>query len=768
MSIDEALRHAETRASTTTARTATSTRRSLRLRRRRGRASREADHVREDTSSSRATPTCRWSSTPPWPRRGPDGKLTLWSSHADAALRAPRAGEGARDAGRPHPRHRLPERRRLRRQERSVQPRDRGREAVDDDRAAGQDHAHPRGGLLLPPRPPPGAMWIKTGVQEGRHASPAMHFRTAARRRRVRQLRRGQPLLHGRAADGHLPRPALPLRRRARVHQQAALRPQARPRHARSRASPSECHIDKHLPRPGPRPRRVAAATTRWRPGTVTANQLQVAHHRPARVPASGGRSRAAGRSKCGKLPGAGRGVGIAGSAYISGAGLPIYWNDMPHSGVQIKLDRSGGVTVFCGSTDIGQGSDSMLAYVVAEELGIRPEDIRVVTADTDLTPVDLGSYSSRVTLMTGNAAIQAARRVREPIFEAAARRSSRCPRSGCGAARPPHLRRADPRAGCAFAEAVVLAEAATGTLGAVGSYTPPRSVAKWKGGGVGPTPDVLVLGGGGGALGRSRDRHHPRRQGLDRARHRPAINPVLVIGQVEGSVYMGLGRGADGGAGLPQGPAQDPVDARLQEPDHARDAAGGVDPGGDARPRGAVRRQGVRPGPAAARDPRRGQRAATTRWACAWTRCRSRPRRWWPRWKAATAARACPSSTTRRRSACRRWKRRAGGGAGGGPGPPFMATAAASGIHFRERAGWRVRRSIPQHECSAAAFQYFAPRTAREAARMLADFGPDAMAVAGGTDLFPNMKRRQFDAQGAGRRCAGSRAHPASAPTAR
>jgi CO/xanthine dehydrogenase Mo-binding subunit len=48
---------------------------------------------------------------------------------------------------------------------------------------------------------------------------------------------------------------------------------------------------------------------------------------------------------------------------------------------VQIKVDRGGGVAVFCGSTDIGQGSDSILAYIVAEELGIRPEDIRVVTA---------------------------------------------------------------------------------------------------------------------------------------------------------------------------------------------------------------------------------------------------------------------------------------------------------------------------------------------------------------------------------------------------
>jgi CO/xanthine dehydrogenase Mo-binding subunit len=112
-------------------------------------------------------------------------------------------------------------------------------------------------------------------------------------------------------------------------------------------------------------------------------------------------------KDKFRKLP-YGRGVGFAASAYISGAGLPIYWNKMPHSGVQIRLDRGGGITVFCGSTDIGQGSDSILVYAVAEEFGVNPNDVRVITADTDLTPVDLGSYSSRVTVMTGNAAIQA------------------------------------------------------------------------------------------------------------------------------------------------------------------------------------------------------------------------------------------------------------------------------------------------------------------------------------------------------------------------
>jgi CO/xanthine dehydrogenase Mo-binding subunit len=115
--------------------------------------------------------------------------------------------------------------------------------------------------------------------------------------------------------------------------------------------------------------------------------------------------------------------VGLACSSYLSGAGLPINWNDLPHTGVQLKLDRSGGVTVFCGATEIGQGSDDVLVAIVSEVLGVAPADVRAITGDTDLTPVDLGSYSSRVTLMMGNAAIQAAERARELIADAVARR---------------------------------------------------------------------------------------------------------------------------------------------------------------------------------------------------------------------------------------------------------------------------------------------------------------------------------------------------------
>ena len=240
------------------------------------------------------------------------------------------------------------------------------------------------------------------------------------------------------------------------------------------------------------------------------------------------------------KLP-YGKGIGIACSSYICGAGLPIYWNNMPQSGVQLRLDRQGGVCVMCGSTDIGQGSDSILAYIVAEVLGIDPFDIRVVTADTDLTPVDLGSYSSRVTLMTGNAAIQAAERARELLVMAVAEKLG-TPIENLSLAERRVFDVENPEVGVSFAEAVVLAESKFGTIGTVGSYSPPASAGKFKGAGVGPSPaysysaavaEVDVDPATGIVVVERIWIAHDIGQ---------SINPMLVMGQVEGSVYMGLG----------------------------------------------------------------------------------------------------------------------------------------------------------------------------------------------------------------------------------
>ncbi|HEX4441270.1 MAG TPA: molybdopterin cofactor-binding domain-containing protein [Thermoanaerobaculia bacterium] len=245
-------------------------------------------------------------------------------------------------------------------------------------------------------------------------------------------------------------------------------------------------------------------------------------------------------RERRGRMP-HGKGLGIACSSYLCGAGLPIYWNTMPQSGVQLKLDRGGGVTVFCGSTEIGQGSDSILASIVSEVLGVDPFDVKVVTGDTDLTPVDLGSYSSRVTLMTGHAAIQAAERARELLAQAVAAKLE-IPLARVALAEGRAFDAADPERGMSFPEAVVLAESKFGTLGTVGSYAPPPSAGRYRGAGVGPSPAYSYSAAvvevdvdpetGIYTVPKIWIAHDVGK----------CINPVLVMGQVEGSVYMGLG----------------------------------------------------------------------------------------------------------------------------------------------------------------------------------------------------------------------------------
>ena len=299
-----------------------------------------------------------------------------------------------------------------------------------------------------------------------------------------------------------------------------------------------EVHLDKICERLGRDP-------AEWRienavePGSLTANWMKVRtiglkECLEAVVAASGWKQRF-------RRLGRGRGLGIASSAYMCGAGLPIYFNDMPHSGVQLLLDRGGGVTVSCGAAEVGQGSDNVLAVIVAEVLGLHPADVRVVTGDTALGPVDLGSYSSRVTLMMGNAAVEAATRARERLAAAAAARLEvPAERIGFGEGRVFDV--SDPDRGLSFAEAVQRAEAAGGTVGTVGSYRPPPPPSRYKGGGVGPSPAysysaAVVEVEVDEATGVVRVAKVWIAHDIGRA-----LNPVLVRGQVEGSVYMGLG----------------------------------------------------------------------------------------------------------------------------------------------------------------------------------------------------------------------------------
>ncbi len=236
-----------------------------------------------------------------------------------------------------------------------------------------------------------------------------------------------------------------------------------------------------------------------------------------------------------------GRGVGVAGSCYISGTNYPIYPNEMPQSTVQLQVDRSGRVTVFCGASEIGQGSDSALAYIVAEELGVPLDYVRVLSADTDLTPVDLGAYSSRLTFMCGNACIDAARQIKKQVRQAVAEAWDCGPKQVALAGGWAFNVR-DTAQRVPISEAFNLAEARFGTLGAVGWYNTPKDIhGDYRGGTIGASPaysftaHVVEL------------EVDPETGFVDVKKiwiaHDcgRALNPVLVEGQMEGSAYMGF-----------------------------------------------------------------------------------------------------------------------------------------------------------------------------------------------------------------------------------
>ena len=236
-----------------------------------------------------------------------------------------------------------------------------------------------------------------------------------------------------------------------------------------------------------------------------------------------------------------GKGLGIAGSMYISGTNYCIYPNEMPQSAVQMRLDRSGRATVFCGVSEIGQGVESVLAYIVCEELGLELRDVRVVAADTDLTPVDLGSYSSRETFMAGNACLDAARSLRDRVAEAVAA-VWECGKHEVSLAGGVACCTRDPQAKCmSVREAFQLAEARFGTLGAVGWYQSPKLGGDYRGGTIGASPAYSFTA-------HVAEVDCDPETGFVQVRKLwvahdcgRALNPVTVEGQMEGSAYMGF-----------------------------------------------------------------------------------------------------------------------------------------------------------------------------------------------------------------------------------
>lgn len=239
-----------------------------------------------------------------------------------------------------------------------------------------------------------------------------------------------------------------------------------------------------------------------------------------------------------------GQGLGLGCGFYISGSNKPIHWDvpGMPQSTVHLKIDMDGGVTVHTGAAEIGQGSDTVAAICVAEVLGIGLDRIRVYSENSDTAPIDLGSYSSRVTYMMGNAARLAAEEIRRELQRAAADLTGGQPERFL-LQDESVFDASDPKKNVSFLDAVRKAMAEKGALIARGAFNATQIGGAFKGAAAGTAPaysmnayvaEVEV--------------------DLDTAIWKctkvwaahdcgKALNKLSVEGQIEGSIHMGLGQ---------------------------------------------------------------------------------------------------------------------------------------------------------------------------------------------------------------------------------
>ena len=267
-------------------------------------------------------------------------------------------------------------------------------------------------------------------------------------------------------------------------------------------------------------------------------------------------------QNKKGRLP-KGKGIGMACGFFVSGAGYPIYRSDTYHGTVMVKLTEDGGkALVYTASAEIGQGSDTTFAMIVAEALGIRLEDVRLESGDTDFG-VDLGAYSSRQTLMTGHAAKEAAEDVKRQVLEVLSRELNvpakdmdirdsiiwfRNQNVDFSDLRTRYVKEHrgwsdNPQTGpLTFTEASRIAYLAKGSIVGTGKYRPPQLGGKYKGAAVGTSPaygcsaqvaEVTVdMETGQITVDHIMDAHDCGR----------AINVTSVEAQMVGSVSMGVG----------------------------------------------------------------------------------------------------------------------------------------------------------------------------------------------------------------------------------
>jgi len=256
---------------------------------------------------------------------------------------------------------------------------------------------------------------------------------------------------------------------------------------------------------------------------------------------ASGWKDRAVKKNGEGRIL---KGFGMACSHYVSGAAKPVHWTGEPHATINLKVDFDGGITILTGAADIGQGSSTIMAQVVGEVLGIDFGRLTVIANDSAVTPKDNGSYSSRVTFMVGNAALDAAQRLKAVFVEAAARRLDANPEDvECLGEVYRVAGSQDP--GVPLKDIIAEALVDTGTITVKGTFTVPKAFqgGKHRGGAVGSTMGFSYAS---TAVEVSVDADTGQVTIDDVwVAHDCgyALNPLSVEGQVQGAIWMGLGQ---------------------------------------------------------------------------------------------------------------------------------------------------------------------------------------------------------------------------------
>jgi 4-hydroxybenzoyl-CoA reductase subunit alpha len=237
-----------------------------------------------------------------------------------------------------------------------------------------------------------------------------------------------------------------------------------------------------------------------------------------------------------------GKGVGIGTMSFASGTNINFSGTTHAHSSATVKVMDDGTISLLTGASDIGQGSDGTLAQIAAEELGVHLEDIRVTSADTEITPVDFGTYSSRVTFMAGNAVKNAASDAKKQILEVVAEKLEANVEDLEAKDRRIYVKGSVER-GVSFTEAVLSTQNAKKGMPIIGKgFFYPHTTFNLITGEGNITP-AFSFGSYSAEVEVDKDTGKVKVVNLFAVHDcGKAINPMRVEGQLEGSVQMGLG----------------------------------------------------------------------------------------------------------------------------------------------------------------------------------------------------------------------------------